>query len=152
MQERSGTVLFVPGIAIRLFAIDDVASVADLVRASVRGLAARDYTPTQLRAWAPDLVDEAKFGERCLSKSTWVAEIDGRVAGFSEPDGHSDMLYVQPDFTRRGVDVLRCWAHRVEHGRHHSSGGHLRMGNVGESIPERWKSDAQMMARTVPES
>jgi putative acetyltransferase len=31
--------------------------------------------------------------------------MEGRIAGFSdlEPDGHIDMLYVHPDFQRRGV-------------------------------------------------
>jgi putative acetyltransferase len=37
-----------------------------------------------------------------------VAVIGSRLAGFSdlEPDGHVDMLYVHPDFQRRGVARL----------------------------------------------
>jgi hypothetical protein len=33
------------------------------------------------------------------------AEVEARIAGFSDlaPDGHVDMLYVDPDFQRRGV-------------------------------------------------
>ena len=43
--------------------------------------------------------------ERRASRPTWVAEIDGRIAGFTdlEPDGHVDMMYVHPDFKGRGV-------------------------------------------------
>lgn len=54
---------------------------------------------------APDVIDEAKFSRRCESRSTWVAEAENRTAGFIdlEPDGHVDMLYVHPDFQRRGV-------------------------------------------------
>jgi putative acetyltransferase len=92
-------------IIIRSYEVADAASLVDLYRASVRNIAARDYTQSQVRAWAPDVIDEKKFGQRCESKSTWVAKIEDRIAGFSdlEPDGHVDMLYVHPDFERRGV-------------------------------------------------
>jgi putative acetyltransferase len=71
----------------------------------VRGIAARDYDPSQIRAWAPDIIDEEKFGHRRESKATWVAELEGRIGGFSDlaPDGHIDSLYVHPDFQRRGM-------------------------------------------------
>lgn len=94
-----------PTITIRPYAAADVANVVGLFRASVRSIAAGDYKPSQLRAWAPDLIDEEKFGRRCENKSTWVAEVENRIAGFTdlEPDGHVDMLYVHPDFQRRGV-------------------------------------------------
>jgi putative acetyltransferase len=92
-------------ITVRSYQAADVATVVALFRASVRSIAARDYTPSQIRAWAPDVLDEQKFGHRCESKTTWVAEVDQRISGFSdlEPDGHIDMLYVHPDFERRGV-------------------------------------------------
>jgi putative acetyltransferase len=92
-------------ILIRPYKASDVASVVSLFRTSVRGIAARDYNQSQVRAWAPDVIDEEKFGQRCESKSTWVAKIEDRIAGFSdvEPDGHVDMLFVHPDFQRHGV-------------------------------------------------
>lgn len=108
MQEKTGpspSVIAPGAIAIRPYAAADTGAVGELFRASVQGLAARDYTPSQLRAWAPDLTDDQEFGERCRRRSTWVAEIEGRIAGFSDlnTDGHVDMLYVHPDFARRGV-------------------------------------------------
>jgi putative acetyltransferase len=71
----------------------------------VREIASRDYTASQIREWAPDRIDEIGFGQKCASRPTWVAEIEGRIVGFSdlEPDGHVDMLYVHPEFQRRGV-------------------------------------------------
>jgi len=92
-------------ISIRPYQATDAASLTGLFRDSVRSIAARDYTTAQLHAWAPDVIDEGKFGHRCASKATWVAEVGGRIAGFSdlEPDGHIDMLYVHPDFQRRGI-------------------------------------------------
>jgi len=101
-------------IALRPFHAADGASLARLFQASVRVLAATDYSASQLRAWAPDTMDEDKFGKRCASKTTWVAEIADRIAGFSdlEADGHIDMLYVHPDFRRQGV--ARALLERVE--------------------------------------
>jgi putative acetyltransferase len=92
-------------ILIRPYAPTDVSELTNLFRASVRTIASRDYTTAQLRAWAPDIIDEREFGRGCEVKATWVAAVAGRIAGFSdlEPDGHVDMLYVHPDFERRGV-------------------------------------------------
>lgn len=92
-------------IIIRPYAVDDASGLTDLFRSSVREIASRDYTASQIRAWAPDVIDEGQFGKKCQIKSTWVAELEGRIAGFSdlERDGHVDMLYVHPDFKRRGV-------------------------------------------------
>jgi putative acetyltransferase len=92
-------------ITLRPYAATDASALTSLFRASVREVAARDYSPTQVLAWAPDAIDEKRFGQKCETKDTWIAEVDGRIAGFSdlEPDGHVDMLYVHPDFQRRGV-------------------------------------------------
>jgi putative acetyltransferase len=101
-------------ITIRPYETGDAANLASLFRDSVRTIAARDCTARQLQAWAPDVIDEGKFGQRCETKMTWVAEVGGRIASFSdlEPDGHVDMLYVHPDFQRRGV--ARALLHHVE--------------------------------------
>jgi putative acetyltransferase len=92
-------------ITIRSYRDEDVSDLVAIFREAVRITARRDYTESQVRAWAPDLIDHAPFAQRCAAKSTWVAECAQRVAGFSdiEPDGHIDMLYVHPDFHRRRV-------------------------------------------------
>ena len=92
-------------ITIRPYRAADGAELAALFRSSVKAIARRDYTQSQVDAWAPDDIDVARFAARCAAKSTWIAECDDRVAGFSdlEGDGHVDMLYVHPDFQRRGV-------------------------------------------------
>jgi putative acetyltransferase len=92
-------------ITIRPYADTDLAALTSLFRASVRDIASRDYTASQIREWAPDHIDERRFAQKCESRPTWVAEVEGRIAGFSdlEPDGHVDMLYVHPDLQRRGV-------------------------------------------------
>lgn len=83
----------------------DVDALIDLFREAVRRVAIRDYSGAQVRAWAPDMAEREKWVERRASRPTWVAEIDGKVAGFTdlESDGHVDMMYVHPDFKGRGV-------------------------------------------------
>jgi len=94
-----------PIITIRPYQADDLSRLVAVFRASVRRGALGDYTEAQVRAWAPDLIDHEQFGQRCAAKSTWIAEVEGSIAGFSdlEPDGHVDMLYVDPRFQRHGV-------------------------------------------------
>ena len=94
-----------PSMAIRPYGVTDAAALTNLFRSSVREIASRDYTAAQIRSWAPDEIDAVQFGRRCEAKSTWVAELEGRIAGFSdlEPDGHIDMLYVHPNFVRLGL-------------------------------------------------
>jgi putative acetyltransferase len=94
-----------PAIDVRLFRPDDVADLVALFRASVRVIARRDYTDIQVQAWAPDCIDHDLFARRCLSRPTWIAESEQRIAGFAdlEPNGHIDLLYVHPQLARRGV-------------------------------------------------
>ncbi len=90
---------------VRAYVPADVDALIDLFRQAVRQTAIRDYTEAQVMAWAPDVVERERWVERRASRPTWVAEIDGRFAGFTdlEPDGHVDMMYVHPDFKGRGV-------------------------------------------------
>ena len=97
--------MITPESTIRPYSPRDVSSLVALFRASVRTLARRDYTEAQLRAWAPDFIGKEQFALRRTTQSTWIAEIGGHIAGFSdlEADGHVDMLYVHPEYQRRGV-------------------------------------------------
>lgn len=90
---------------IRPYVPDDLDGVIALFHASVRCVAIRDYTEDQVKAWAPDEADRERWASRRASRPTWVAEIDGALAGFTdlEPDGHLDMMYVHPDHQGRGV-------------------------------------------------
>ena len=93
---------------LRAYRASDLSALIALFRAAVRELASRDYDLRQRLAWAPDVIDAERFEARLASCATWVAEIAGRQAGFGsvETDGHIDLLYVHPDFARRGVARL----------------------------------------------
>ena len=76
---------------------------AHIFTRAVHESACSHYTPDQLHAWAPG--DVAGFVSRHRAYDAIIAEIDGEIAGFSDcrADGYIDMLYVNPDFGRRGV-------------------------------------------------
>jgi len=92
-------------VIIRLYAPQDIDDLMELFRASVRQVASRDYSPAQILAWAPDELDRDLWLQRRGSRPTWVAMVDGRIAGFTdlEADGHVDMMFVHPDFQGRRV-------------------------------------------------
>jgi putative acetyltransferase len=81
----------------------ELETLARIFTRAVHESAASHYAPDQLRAWAPG--DVARFVARHRPYDGFVAEIDGMIAGFSDlgADGTIDMLYVSPDFGRRGV-------------------------------------------------
>ncbi|KQR08658.1 hypothetical protein ASF78_19400 [Cellulomonas sp. Leaf334] len=85
----------------------------EVFRRAIRRTAARDYTPEQVAAWASDDIDPDGWAARRRSARTRVAEVDGRVAGFTDVDerGYVDMLFVDPAVARRGVaTALLGWA------------------------------------------
>ena len=49
--------------------------------------------------------DPAKWAERRISRPAWIADIDGKPAGFSDlvADGCLDMMFVHPEFQGLGV-------------------------------------------------
>jgi putative acetyltransferase len=95
-------------IAIRPYRPEDVDALIALFTRAVRETAARHYSPEQLRAWAPDVPDRDGWAARRMSRPTYVAEMGGEIAGFTdlEPDGHIDMMFVHPDHDGRGVASL----------------------------------------------
>lgn len=81
--------------------------------AAVAQTAARDYTPAQLEAWARPDRDRDAWARARARANTRVAEVDGRIAGFTDvtDDGYIDMMFVDPDHGARGVaTALLAWA------------------------------------------
>ena len=91
-------------LQIRPFERTDAAAIARLFRAAVLAIDRQLYSASQLAAWA-DRSDPAELEARCTSAMTWVASVDGEVAGFIafEPDGHVDLAFVHPSHQGQGV-------------------------------------------------
>lgn len=82
----------------------------EIYTASIWTLAATDYSPEQLAAWAPVPPDSARWEERLARLNTIVAESDGVLAGFTAytQEGYLDFLFTHPAFARRGVASRLC--------------------------------------------
>ena len=90
---------------IQAFKQTDTAELAGLFRETVRSINSRDYSTTQIEAWASAVDDEEGFRERLSSSDTLVACMEGRIVGFINllNDGQLDCLYVHPEHQRQGI-------------------------------------------------
>lgn len=95
---------------IRAYQSKDCAALAALFYNTVHTVNARDYTQAQLDVWATGHVDPAAWDRSFLAHNTFVAELDGVIAGFGDIDetGYLDRLYVHKDYQRRGVAAALC--------------------------------------------
>ncbi len=101
-----------PVAVVRDYDVGDAGSICRLFYETVRTVSLGDYSPEQVRAWAPELPDPAAWHERMSGRHTLVADEGGEVVGFAEleDDGHLDMLYVRGDAVGRGVGRRLCEA------------------------------------------
>ena len=92
-------------IKIRLFAAQDAEQIAQLFHETVRAVNSRDYSNSQVSAWAPDDIHFKNWVEECSSCFTYVADDDGVIAGFGElePNGHINCFFCHKDYQRCGV-------------------------------------------------
>lgn len=95
MKLRSGTV-------------DDA---GEMERIAIAAIAESGYSPEQVDAWLGGF-SEGRMREVCENSFVIVLETEGEVAGFAtlvdsgETAGELDLLYVSPDFKKRGVGKL----------------------------------------------
>jgi UPF0176 protein len=90
---------------IRLFQPQDSDRIAQLFHDTVREVNIRDYSLTQVQAWAPDDLYFTDWTANCSSKFTYVAEESGEIIGFGqlETNGHIDCFFCHKDYQRCGV-------------------------------------------------
>ena len=93
------------GVEVRAFVDADTSATWRVFHAAVRQTAIRDYAPEQVEAWAPDSVNLEMWQERRQLARTFVAVVDATVVGFGDvtDEGLLDMLFVHPEWGRRGV-------------------------------------------------
>ncbi|MES1164126.1 MAG: GNAT family N-acetyltransferase, partial [Verrucomicrobiota bacterium] len=91
---------------VREFREGDELSLYQVFHSAVHALAARDYTPEQLAAWAPERPELPQWAERMRARRPFVVlEEGGRVLGYADlqPSGYIDHFFVSGTDARRGV-------------------------------------------------
>ena len=96
---------------IRLYRPEDLTEMLKLFCNTVHTVNAKDYTPQQQDAWAPDSVVEyhetrARWDRTLCEHLSLVAWQDGQIAGFADLDvkeGYLDRMYVGEAFVRQGI-------------------------------------------------
>jgi putative acetyltransferase len=90
---------------VREYTPSDLEAVVSLFQRSVHEVASRDYSPTQISAWAPEHPDREAWARRLETSGVFVCERKKQIVGFARIDteGLIDLLYVHPEFQRQGV-------------------------------------------------
>lgn len=116
-------------LTIRAYSEDDFPALCAIFLRAVRETASRDYSPAQIAAWAQ--VDESRWRQKLADSQVLVAVIDNQPVGFiTAVNDYIDLLFVSPDYARRGI-------------------GHALIGAVCASHPGKVLSvDASIMARS----
>jgi putative acetyltransferase len=83
----------------------DFGAIGRVFHDAVRQIARSDYTEEQLRAWSPGERDAEHWQRRTAKLEVSVAVLESVVAGFIgfSHSGHIDLLFVRPEFVRRGI-------------------------------------------------
>jgi len=97
-----------PSFALRPFLPEDAPVLAEIFRASIEGLAAEDYSESQVDAWAGAADDEEEFAARLAGSLTLIVTMEGSAVGFATLDapGHIDLLYVHPAVAGKGAGSM----------------------------------------------
>jgi putative acetyltransferase len=90
---------------IRRYQPGDVHTLIEIYQRAIHVLAAPFYNQAQLDAWAPTVMDPAKWHARVSPQQTFIADYDGRAGAFIAWDwtGHIDFIFTHPTFARRGL-------------------------------------------------
>jgi putative acetyltransferase len=88
---------------VRDFALGDEPALQAVFHSAVHLLAVRDYTASQVAAWAPDSPDMERWTARMRALRPFVGEDDGRIVGYADlqPSGYIDHFYVAGHDARR---------------------------------------------------
>ncbi|MDW3301772.1 GNAT family N-acetyltransferase, partial [Escherichia coli] len=89
-------------IQIRNYQPGDFQQLCAIFLRAVTMTASQHYSPQQIAAWAQ--IDESRWKEKLAKSQVRVAVINAQPVGFITRIGHYiDMLFVEPEYTRRGV-------------------------------------------------
>jgi putative acetyltransferase len=93
---------------IRRFSPGDETALFDVYFSAIHDIAARDYTPEQIDAWAPADLDQELWRNHMLKIRPFVVELDNEIAGYADvqDNGYIDHFFVSGRHPRQGVGAL----------------------------------------------
>ena len=93
---------------IRSYSSEDCGELIALCRGTIHAINARDYNKSQIKAWAPNDMDIARWDKTLRANYAVVAEKGGVVVGFGDVDrtGYLERLYTHKDYQRMGIATL----------------------------------------------
>lgn len=95
---------------IRTYKDEDLNAISKLFFETVHTVNAKDYTKTQLFAWANCEDSLKKRFKDLREQNTLIAQLGADIIGFGSIDksGYLDLLFVHKDFQGQGVATMLC--------------------------------------------
>ncbi len=92
-------------ISLRLAVTADLPEMLRLFRTTILTACTADYSSEQLAAWASSADDGPRWEGYLRELDVILAVVDERIAGFGalKVPAHIELMYVHPDFHRRGI-------------------------------------------------
>lgn len=93
---------------IRAFREGDEGELFKIFHSSIHGLAGKDYSEEQIKAWAPKNLDQDVWLNRMQGISPFVVEYEGRLVAYADfqPSGYIDHFFVAEQFARKGIGSI----------------------------------------------
>lgn len=93
---------------IRRFRFGDEVALFHVFFTAVHEVAARDYTPEQIDAWAPANLDAEEWMDRVRRNRPFVAEHGEEIVGYADiqSSGYIDQFFVSGAHPRRGIGTM----------------------------------------------
>jgi putative acetyltransferase len=90
---------------IRAFRVGDEPDLHQAFLSAIHGIASKDYSREQVKAWAPESVDPGLWADRMRGIAPFVMEHDGKPIAYADiqPSGYMDHFFVSAPFARQGV-------------------------------------------------
>lgn len=95
-------------IELKAFQEDAIDEILKLFRETIHKVNAADYSPDQLKAWAPEDLNRETWIHRLHAQYAQLAYIDDKLVGFGTLSdvGLIDLLYVHHAYQRQGIAQL----------------------------------------------
>ncbi len=92
-------------ITIRDYVEADAETLWNIHFHTIRNINSRDYTKTQVEAWAPEDIDLSAWRKLMKRLSPFVAEIEGVIVGYTDlqPNGLIDHFFCHHEYQGQGV-------------------------------------------------